>query len=199
LGGIKTKSEPKAGLCSLAEPITYGYDEVGNRMEMRVGGSTTYTYDSMNRLTSATGMTFNWDRDGNLLYKGDGDAWNYTYDPEGRMTTVWRNGAVHSRFGYDADGRRVRLNASGQALTHVYSGLDVIYEDAGGVHTRHLYANGLHIAENRSGSVEYFHQDRLGSTRLKTDSTGADGLLRHLSFKNRLEIRLFRRLGRTPW
>jgi len=43
---------------------------------MRVGGSsTTYAYDSMNRLTSATCMTFNWDGEGNLLYEDDGVNW----------------------------------------------------------------------------------------------------------------------------
>ncbi|MBN2335280.1 hypothetical protein JXL21_06935 [Candidatus Bathyarchaeota archaeon] len=30
----------------------------------------------------------------------------------------------------------------------------------------------MHIASNSSGVVEYYHQDHLGSTRLKTNSTG---------------------------
>lgn len=38
--------------------------------------------------------------------------------------------------------------------------------------TMHFYTNGLYIAENRSGTLEYYHQDHLGSTRLKTDSNG---------------------------
>ena len=42
----------------------------------------------------------------------------------------------------------------------------------GSATTRHFYANGLHIAENRSGTLEYYHQDHLGSTRLKTDGNG---------------------------
>jgi len=35
-----------------------------------------------------------------------------------------------------------------------------------------VYAGGLHLASNSSGTVEYYHQDHLGSTRLKTNSTG---------------------------
>ena len=80
---------------------------------MQVGQTTTsYTYDSMNRLTSATGMSFTWDENGNLLYKNDvTDTWNYTYDWENRLTVVENNGTTHSRFYYDADGRRARARA----------------------------------------------------------------------------------------
>jgi len=38
--------------------------------------------------------------------------------------------------------------------------------------SKHFYAAGLHVAENRAGTIEYYHQDHLGSTRLKTNSTG---------------------------
>ncbi|UCD45064.1 MAG: RHS repeat-associated core domain-containing protein [Candidatus Bathyarchaeota archaeon] len=39
--------------------------------------------------------------------------------------------------------------------------------------TKHYYANGLHLAEDRDGIVEYYHQDHLGSTRLRTDGGGS--------------------------
>ena len=142
---------------------------------MVAGQATTgYTYDSMNRLTQATGMGFDWDADGNLLYMHDGsDAWNYTYDPEDRLKGILKNGAFFNKFWYDADGRRVKIDdAQSNSLIHVYSGLDIIYENGSSGWTRHHYANGLHVAENRSGTVEYFHQDHLGSTRLKTNTSG---------------------------
>ena len=60
--------------------------------------ATGHAYDSMNRLTQATGMGFDWDADGNLLYMHDGsDAWNYTYDPEDRLTGIAR-AQFHHRF-----------------------------------------------------------------------------------------------------
>jgi len=34
------------------------------------------------------------------------------------------------------------------------------------------YANRLHVAEERWGSIVYYHQDHLGSTRLKMDGDG---------------------------
>ena len=39
-------------------------------------------------------------------------------------------------------------------------------------HENHVYVGGLHITSISSGTVEYYHQDHLGSTRLKTNSTG---------------------------
>ena len=55
---------------------------------------------------------------------------------------------------------------------HVYSGLDVVFEECNGSATKHVYAGMMHVAENRSGTVEYFYPDHLGSTRLKTNATG---------------------------
>lgn len=71
--------------------ISYGYDAVGNRLSrsMQGGGTTSYTYDNMDRLVSATGLGFNWDSNGNIVCKHDGvDAWNYTYDPLNRLIRV---------------------------------------------------------------------------------------------------------------
>ncbi len=143
-------------------------------MDVEGGTSTSYSYDCMNRLTSATGMGFDWDKNGNMVYMHDGsDAWNYTYDPENRLISVKKNDALMNKFWYDAEGRRVRLwDSQDGYLTHVYSGLDIIYETSQSGVTKHYYANGLHVAENRSGTLEYFHQDHLGSTRLKTDANG---------------------------
>ena len=138
------------------------------------GAQTSYTYDYMNRLLSAGSTTYTWDSNGNMVGKYDGsDTWNYTYDPMNRLTSVLNNSTVQGRYWYDADGRRVRLwDVDTGYLTHVYSGLDVVYEANATASTKHFYANGLHVAENRSGTIEYFHQDHLGSTRLKTNSTG---------------------------
>jgi RHS repeat-associated protein len=50
--------------------------------------------------------------------------------------------------------------------------LNIIDKINGGTHERHVYAGSMHIASDRSGMVEYYHVDHLGSTRLKTNSTG---------------------------
>jgi len=100
-------------------------------------------------------------------------TWNDTYDFENQLMSIKKNGVVQNRFWYDAQGRRVRLwDSQIGYLTQVYLGLDIIFENSSSGYTKHFYANGLHIAENRSGTIEYYHQDHLGSTRLKTNSTG---------------------------
>lgn len=42
----------------------------------------------------------------------------------------------------------------------------------GSFHEKHYYAGSLHLASYSSGTVEYFHSDHLGSTRLKTNALG---------------------------
>ena len=129
----------------------------------------------MDRLTSATGLGFNWDSNGNMLYRHDGvNAWNYTYDPVNRLKTAMKDGVVSARYTYDASGRRVRSwDTRDGVVDYVYSGLNIIAEISGGVHEKHVYAGGLHVASNTSGVVEYYHVDHLGSTRLKTAANGS--------------------------
>ncbi len=55
---------------------------------------------------------------------------------------------------------------------YVYSGLNVVDEIRGGAHEKHVYTGSMHLASISSGTVEYYHVDHLGSTRLKTNSTG---------------------------
>lgn len=154
--------------------MNFTYDAVGNRLKKVQGGTTSYSYDSVNRLTSATGMSFDWDDNGNMLYWLNGnDAWNYTYDLFDRLTSVDLNSSLSARYTYDAGGRRVRSWDTVSGTTdYVLSGLNVLDEVNGGTHEKYVYAGGLQVASVVDGVVEYFHVDHLGSTRLKTNSTG---------------------------
>ena len=80
--------------------LTYGYDAVGNRLSKSNGGSTiTYTYDSMDRMLTATGLGFDWDDCGNMIYKHDGVyAWNNTYDTLNGLTGVQKDGALSTLY-----------------------------------------------------------------------------------------------------
>jgi RHS repeat-associated protein len=154
----------------------YTYDPVGNRLSKSNGGSTiAYSYDCMDRITSATGLGFDWDGNGNMVYKHDGAyAWNYTYDTLNRLTAVHKDGDLSALYTYDASGRRVRSWDTVDGSTdYVYSGLQIIDEINSGTHERHIYAGGMHIASNTTGTVEYYHVDHLGSTRLKTAANGS--------------------------
>jgi len=59
---------------------------VGNRLtQNQPAGSTTYTYDDANRLTTVNGVGYTWDNNSNLL--SDGSA-TYTYDYANRLVGV---------------------------------------------------------------------------------------------------------------
>ena len=112
---------------------------------------------------------------GNVLYRHDGvSAWNYTYDPLNQLKTVTRNGTLTGVYEYDAEGRRVRTwDSIDGTIDYVFGGLSVLDEVSNSTHEKHIYAGGMHIASNTTGTVEYYHVDHLGSTRLKTAENGS--------------------------
>src|SRR5436853_2895270 len=56
--------------------ITYSYDQVGNRVKMVQGATTTtYTYGTFNSLLSAGSTTYTYDANGNMVTKNDGFSW----------------------------------------------------------------------------------------------------------------------------
>lgn len=73
-------------------PVSYGYDADGRRISMSDGtGTSTYSYDSLDRLTRAV--------------SGSGQSVGYAYDLMGRLTSLtYPNGQAVSRS-YDAGGR----------------------------------------------------------------------------------------------
>ena len=155
--------------------IGYTYDAVGNRLTKSMGASTvSYTYDVMDMIVSATGVSFTWDGNGNMLTWDDGaDEWGYRYDQLNRLVGVDRDGAASANYTYDADGRRVHSWDSVEGTTlYAYAGLNVLDEISGGSHERHVYAGSMQVASSDAGVVEYYHVDHLGSTRLKTNSSG---------------------------
>ena len=92
--------------------ISYAYDNNGNRTRVTsIGGVTTYTYDSRNRLSTVTagGVTNYRYFANNWLDKvthANGTAAAYTYDGVGRMLSVQNtlaNGNVLSSFAYSYD------------------------------------------------------------------------------------------------
>lgn len=108
--------------------VTYGYDVDGQRMSMVDGsGTSTFAYDSLHRLTSATDgwpggrtVTYGYDLAGDLTsivyplgaaalsanspYVNNGDTVGRAYDPAGRLASVTDWFGNTTTFGYDPDG-----------------------------------------------------------------------------------------------
>src|SRR5437870_11952876 len=75
---------------------------------------------------------------------------------------------------YDGDGRRIE-KTEGDSIVFTYQGLNVLFEKDlnTGVVTKRFYANGLQVAMMVGSTVSYLHQDRLGSIRFVSSSSGA--------------------------
>ena len=141
----------------------------------------TLTYDNADELlnlasTQGTTVTqnlqFSYDANGNRtqVTNQSGLSTSYTYDQANRLTTFGTN----SRYVYNGDGLRVAKSVNGlsEAFTWDLSGqLPIIIQDGT---TRYVTGpGGLPLEQvTASGTVRYYHQDALGSTRALTDATG---------------------------
>jgi RHS repeat-associated protein len=89
--GFLVDSERITGLNALtsfgSHYTTYDYDPSGNRVEMiNASGTTTYSYDDLNRLTSLT--------------NGKGSVFEFDYDNVNRLTQITRPGSI-TQFAFD--------------------------------------------------------------------------------------------------
>ncbi len=146
--------------------VTFGYDQVGNRLTMTDGtGTTTYTYDNLDRLTMVRNgagqqVSYGYGQNGNRLsltyptgqtvaYNYDGldrlktvtdwtsGRYTYTYNTAGRLADLTRPNNVKTSYGYDTAGRLL-------TLTHQSSVTNVI--------ARYVYT--LDAAGNRRQVME---------------------------------------------
>jgi RHS repeat-associated protein len=157
------------GVTGADGPRSYVYDPVGNRLTKVAGGSTTYTYDRADRITTAGGTPTTVDANGNLTAMGSD---TFAYDQANRMTGATVAGASEI-YAYDGDGvrfsRHVGANPAIRYVSDVGARLPATIDDG----TR-KYVWGLGLAYAVQGStIEVYHADRLGSVRNLTDSPGA--------------------------
>ncbi len=130
-GRLTRENRVDATNSALSLDSRYVYDVVGNRTGKTAASpagtdTTTYTYDSTDRLTQeqlapAVGgiktTTYQWDANGNLAMKLEiGKATIYRFDPQNRLIDI-RTGATSAAaqaatpsvsYAYDANGNRVR-------------------------------------------------------------------------------------------
>jgi RHS repeat-associated protein len=177
---------------------TYAYDANGNRTQIvdAIGnstpqtgdGTTTFTYDNIDRLAGITysdatqAVTFVYDANGNRTSMNDGVSNNYTYDALNRPTQIGRSpnltidytydaaGNVLTRYPfagwnvtytYDDDGRLATMTANSKTTTYSY-------DAAGNVTTTTLPA--------ANGYVETRTYDRAGRLTEVKNTKGASTL-----------------------
>jgi len=126
---------------------SFTYDKNGNMLTKSASyGTTSYTWDLENRLSSAT-----------VAGSGGGGA-----------NTV--------NFKYDPFGRRIQKSSASGTTYYLYDGANVVAEVSSAVGVVASYAQGSGVDEplamQRGGYVNYYHADGLGSITSITNTAG---------------------------
>ncbi len=165
---------------------SYTYDTAGNLKTMTEGGVTTnLVYPSsnyMNKLSSTsvggvTKFTYTYDNDGNMVTRNDvatSTLWKYTYNYLDQMTKVTKAGTTVETNVFDVSGRRITRTMGAVTTSYAYIGNRLLYEyNSTGTSVKHVYADGIQVAEVYSGVAYYPVQDYVSSTMQVKDSSQA--------------------------
>ena len=158
---------------------SFAYDAAGNQTQrLRSGGTepgtTTYTYDDAQQLTTVTGPDgasfYSYDQAGNLTtVTGPDGTDTYTWDSQ-NMLTVARIGGTSQTYAYDADARRVTVDGKAQLWDTASGGMPTLVQDGS---SSYLHGPDGILATTEPGTESWLLADSLGSIRTTTDSAGA--------------------------
>ena len=153
--------------------IWYTYDNVGNRLQQSLNGTTTsYLYTlANNELASSsspgTSTSYSYDRNGNLVSKTTGSVtWTYTWDVANHLLKAG-NGTTQGMYAYDARGRMLESRVGSANIYFAYTGTDMLWQNG----TDFVYANSMKVSWVGVSSLttpRFYHTDQLGSVRLTT-------------------------------
>ena len=164
-----------------AGSTTFGYDPANNLHTITAANTTTLTNDNANQLSKLVTMN------GSTVVQ----QYTYSYDAQGNRTSRTDKTNVKTTFGFD---QANRMTSSGAGVTYAYNGdglrmsklvsatttqqtwdvvegLPLLLKDGTTSYVTGL--GGLPIEQiTSSGTTSYYHQDRIGSTRAITNSSG---------------------------
>jgi len=144
----------------------FGYDRWANLLTVSVSQCSAYPLSvGVNGQNHITNQGFTYDQAGRMTNDG---SYPYGYDAENRI-----NSAAGITYTYDGNG--FRSEKSNGTLYWRNVGGDVLSESdlSGNITLEYIYFAGSLIAtRNNSGNVSYYFADRLGNTRVGTDSQG---------------------------
>jgi RHS repeat-associated protein len=143
--------------------------------------SSALSYDNADQLVSVTTtsgsrilqkLQFAYDANGNRIQKADqsGAATSYTYDQANRLTAIGSS----AQYVYNGDGLRMRKTVGGAAEAFTWNLADGIPHLVQDGSTRYVSGqNGLPLEQVQAdGTVRYYLEDGLGSTRALTNASG---------------------------
>ena len=141
----------------------------------------TRTHNNIHALTNRSVVANPQLYDTNFNQTDDGANFLFTYDANDQLQQVTTRGAMPTTiatYRYDALGRRVEKNVGGTITQYYYTGQQIVEEHDGADAVTAFYTYGDYVDEpltmdRPSGTRYYYHANRLYSTYLLTDSTGA--------------------------
>ncbi|MGJ5817502.1 putative Ig domain-containing protein [Paludibaculum fermentans] len=164
-------------------------------------GSSSYSYDSLNRLTGDGATGYSYDPAGNRTSGGatfsqdhrlTSDGVNsYTYDNAGRtktrgsqafgydsqnMLTSYSGPGSTAAYAYDFLNRRVARTVNGVAAEYLFDGPNLLAEYRSGLLAAlFTFAPGMDrpVMQRRGAAVYFYHLDPNGNVALITDAAGA--------------------------
>ncbi len=152
----------------------YEYDNNGNTTkEIRNGETTSYSYDSLNRLISVTysdgsSVTYEYDALNNRTKEtySDGDVKDYVYNTKYQLKEIKLNGEVTDTYTYNETGAVTSHNDE----TYTYDMWDRLstYSDGAETYTYKYDANGIRTQKNDKQYVIDINNNVIA----ETDSTG---------------------------
>jgi RHS repeat-associated protein len=165
----------------------YSYDARGNRTASHLSSS--YTYNTANRLATDARFDYGYDANGNLIQKTErasGKATKYIYDSENQLTRVDLPDNTSALYSYDGLGRRIEKVTAGQTKRFVYDGQDLLAEYSATNALAARYTHGPSVDEvlstQRAGATSFFESDVNGSVVRVGDGTNAAATYEYDSF-----------------
>ncbi len=139
----------------------------------------TRTHNNIHALTARTAPASAQTYDANFNQTGDGVNYTFVYDANDQLQQATNTATtVVTTYQYDALGRRVGKNVGGTITQYYYAGQQIVEEHDGTDTVTAFYTYGDYVDEpltmdRPSATRYYYHANRMYSTYLLTDSTGA--------------------------
>jgi len=174
--GRLTSVAPDAG-----DPVTYGYDDNGNRTSRSAGASSeSGSYDAQDRLLTYGATTFTYTANGELATKTDSSGTTaYNIDEMGNLLSVTLPAGTEIDYLVDGQNRRIAKTVAGTMTRQwIWSGplrIAAEFDGSGALISRFVYGTHTNVPDYmiRGGVTYRIITDHLGSVRLVADaSTG---------------------------
>ena len=155
--------------------IDYVYDALGNRLSKTIQTHTkTYTYASnTHHLEQTQGVntsTYSYDANGNTTSNTTN---TFSYGDNNRLKTSGIGGSTLATYTYNGRGGRVKKDSNDIIYYHYDLAGQLIAETdtTGATQVEYIYLDGQPLALITNGSINYYHNDHLGTPQQMTDQS----------------------------